>query len=218
MSHFEPRDRSQIRRIPDRGHYDAATIYDIIDEALICHVGFSIDDRPFVLPMIHARDEDRLLFHGAKASRMLKHFQGGLDICVTITLLDGLVLARSVFHHSMNYRSVVIFGTGSIIEDPGEKLRGLELLTEHLIPGRWQDARLPSEKEMNATTLVSMRIEEASAKIRSGPPGDDEEDYELQIWAGVLPIRQQILDPVAGDRISEGIPVPDYVRSFVRMR
>ncbi len=214
MSQFVPSGRSRIRRIPDRGHYDKRTIYDIVDEALICHVGFSVDDRPFVLPTIHARDEDRLLFHGARAGRMLKHIQEGHEICATITLLDGLVLARSVFHHSMNYRSVVLFGTGSIVEDPDEKLRGLEILTEHLLPGRWQDARLPSEIEMNATTLISMSIDEASAKIRSGPPADDEEDYALPIWAGVLPIYRQILGPVDDDRLTEGIPVPDYVQSY----
>lgn len=216
MTQFEPSSRSRIRRIPDRGSYDTETIYDIIDEAILCHVGFSIDNRPFVLPTIHARDEDRLLFHGAKASRMLKHIQEGHLICVTITLLDGLVLARSVFHHSMNYRSVILFGTGSVVEDPDEKLRGLEVLTQHLLPERWNDVRLPNEKEMNATTLVSMSIDEASAKIRSGPPEDEEEDYALPIWAGVLPIRQQILNPVDDDRLSEDIPVPENVRSYKR--
>lgn len=216
MSEFEQTKRNRVTRLPERAKYDEHTIFGIIDEALICHIGFVVDGKPFVIPSIHARDGNRLLLHGSSASRALKHFKEGHDLCVTITLLDGLVLARSVFHHSMNYRSVVFFGNGRIVEERDQKMHGLKVLTEHLVPGRWEDARLPSEQELNATTLISMSIDEGTAKIRTGHPGDDDADYDLPVWAGVIPMRQQTLPPIDDERLTEGIAVPDYVVNYSR--
>ena len=216
MSEFPVTPRNQVKRVPQRGAYDQETIYGIIDEALICHVGFVQDGQPYVIPTIHARWDDRLILHGAPASRLLKHVQAGLEVCVAITLLDGLVLARSVFHHSMNYRSVVLFGKGVLLEDEEEKMNALETLTEHLIQGRWQDARRPNAAEMKATIVVAVPIDSASAKIRIGPPGDDEEDYALPIWAGVLPIEQRFAPPQDDPKLAPGIPVPNYVRDYRR--
>jgi nitroimidazol reductase NimA-like FMN-containing flavoprotein (pyridoxamine 5'-phosphate oxidase superfamily) len=212
---FEKTPRNNVRRMPERGDYDTETIYAIVDEAKICHVGFAIDNQPFVIPTIHARYEDKLYLHGAKASRLLKHIAAGNPICVTITLLDGLVLARSVFHHSMNYRSVVLFGTGKIVEDDEAKMCALEVLTNHVVDGRWDDARKPTPKELNATTVVEMSLESASAKVRVGPPGDEDEDYALPVWAGVLPLRQQAMDVIQDPKLSEGIPVPEYISKLV---
>ena len=202
--------------MPERGKYDTDTIYSIIDEALVCHVGLVSDGRPVVIPTIHARDGNQLLFHGSSASRLLKHLKENHDICVSITLLDGLVLARSVFHHSMNYRSVVLFGKGVIVDDPDEKMRGLELLTDHLIPGRWEEARGPSDKEMKATLLIAMNIYDATAKIRTGPPGDDEEDYSLPVWAGVIPVEQKFGQAITDELLTDGIEVPEYVNNYSR--
>ena len=216
MPEFPMTQRNRVKRVPQRGAYDRETIYRIIDEALICHVGFVQDGQPYVIPTIHARWDHRLVLHGAPASRLLKHIQAGHPVCVAITLLDGLVLARSVFHHSMNYRSVVLFGTGELLEDKQEKMDALEALTEHLIRGRWQDARRPSPAEMKATAVVALPIDSASAKIRNGPPGDDEEDNALPIWAGVLPIEQHFAPPQDDPKLSAGISVPDYVRSYRR--
>ena len=216
MSDFEPTTQNRVRRIPARGHYDKAVIYPIIDEALICHVGFVEDGLPYVIPTIHARNGDKLIFHGAKASRMMKQITSGGMICVTFTLLDGLVLARSTFHSSMNYRSAVVFGRGRPLTDDAEKMIALEVLTEHLAHGRWQDARPPNAKELNATAVAELTIESASAKIRTGPPGDDEEDYALPIWAGVLPIQQQYLPPINDPRLADGLVAPDYIVNYSR--
>ncbi len=210
-SEFPITELNRVRRIPERGQYDRDTVYQIVDQALYCHVGFVQDNRPFVIPTIHARLGDTLVFHGAKASRLLKQIRAGNPICVAITLLDGLVLARSVFNHSMNYRSVVLFGTGRAIEADDEKLQALQALTEHIAQGRWDDARKPNQRELNATAVVVMSIESASVKIRTGLPSDDEEDYELPIWAGVLPIQQQALKPVNDPRLGDGITVPEYI-------
>jgi nitroimidazol reductase NimA-like FMN-containing flavoprotein (pyridoxamine 5'-phosphate oxidase superfamily) len=218
MPTFAATPRNKVKRLAERGQYDKATIYPIVDEAFICHVGFVQAGQPFVIPTIHARREDTLFFHGAKASRLLKHIQTGHPLCVTVTLLDGLVMARSVFHHSMNYRAAVLYGCGQIVEDKVEKMAALRLISEAVMPGRWDDARQPTRKEMNATTVVAMPIESASAKIRSGPPGDDDEDYALPVWAGVVPIRQQIDWPVADPLLSDGIELPAYMAQFVNGR
>src|SRR5690349_9293616 len=183
MTDYTKTDKNSIKRLPKRGHYDRQTIYQILDEALICHVGFMVDGQPYVIPTNFARIDDTIMLHGAKASRLLKHAEAGHPICVEATIVDGLVLARSVFHHSVNYRSVVVFGIGRLVTDAREKLGALEAVTEHLIPGRWQEARLPNQKELNATSVVSIRMDEASAKVRVGPPVDEEEDYALPIWA-----------------------------------
>jgi len=218
MTRPAPSDRSRVRRIPDRARYDEESIYSIVDEALFCHIGFVVDGRPFVIPTIHARDQDRLLFHGAKASRLLKHIQAGNEICATVTLVDGLVLARSVFHHSMNYRSAVLYGHGELVTDRDEKMRCLGVLSEHLIPGRWDNARRPNDKELAATSVIAMQIEDASAKIRSGPAKDDEDDYGLPFWAGVLPLELVAGAPQPDDRLASSIPIPGYVQDYSRLR
>ena len=214
MPEFDKTVRNRVSRIPERGKYDTDTIYAIIDEALVCHVGLVTDGRPVVIPTIHARDGNQLLFHGSSASRLLKHLKENHDICVSITLLDGLVLARSVFHHSMNYRSVVLFGKGVIVDDPAQKMRGLEILTDHLIPGRWDEARRPSEKEMKATLLIAMDIDDATAKIRTGPPGDEEEDYSLPVWAGVIPVKLETGEVISDPKNLEGLEVPGNISGF----
>ena len=213
---FEQEPRNRVRRIPERGHYDKETIYAIVDEALICHVAFAVDGQPFVVPTIHARMGDELILHGAKASRLLKHIEAGHPVSVAITLLDGLVMARSVFHSSMNYRSAVIFGAGRVLESDDEKLAALELLTEHLVRGRWQDARQPTTLELNATTVVAIAIDSASAKVRVGPPSDDAEDYALPIWAGVLPLQQQTGSPLPDPKLAPGIAAPEYLVDYRR--
>ena len=213
---FEQTPRNRVRRIPERGQYDQSTIYAIIDEALICHVAFAVDGQPFVIPTIHARMGDELILHGAKASRLMKHIQAGNPVSVAITLLDGLVMARSVFHSSMNYRSVVLFGHGRTLDANDEKMAALAALTEHLAHGRWQDARLPTLQELSATAVVALPIESASAKLRSGPPNDDPADYALPIWAGVLPLQQAALPPVADSQLASGIEAPDYLVHYRR--
>ena len=207
--------RSKINRIPSRGFYDKETINQIIDEALYCHVSFVQNDQPYIIPTIHARMGDRIVLHGAKGSRMLKHIAEGNKVSVAITLMDGLVLARSVFHHSMNYRSVVLFGKGTVIESKVKKLEALKAITEHLIPGRWEDARKPNEKELNATTVVSIDVDEASAKIRTGPPIDNEEDYNLSVWAGLIPISQKFDSPENDPKLNKDIGLPNYIREKI---
>jgi len=208
--------RNKVKRMPERGHYDAATIYPIVDAALICHVGFVLEDQPFVIPTLHARQDDTILLHGAKGSRLLRYIQSGGAVCITITHVDGIVLARSVFHHSINYRSAVLFGKGSVIEDEQAKLQALEAFTERLIPGRWQDARTPNAVEVKQTTVIAVQIESASAKLRTGPPGDEAEDYDLPVWAGVLPLRQIAGAPLADPQLSPSVELPDYIRDFDR--
>jgi nitroimidazol reductase NimA-like FMN-containing flavoprotein (pyridoxamine 5'-phosphate oxidase superfamily) len=218
MTDFARTEKSSVKRMPKRGHYGRETIHQILDEALICHVGFVEGRQPYVIPINFARVGDTIVLHGAKASRLLKHVEAGHPVCVEVTIVDGLVLARSVFHHSVNYRSVVLFGTGRLIVDEREKLAALQAVTEHLIPGRWQEARPPNRKELNATSVVSIRIDEASAKLRAGPPLDDEEDYSLPVWAGVLPLRESSLPPARDALQSDDVPLPDYLAQYSRPR
>ena len=210
--------RSRIKRLPKRGHYDRETIYRILDEALICHVGIVEHGQPFVIPINFARTGDSVVLHGAKASRLLKYIEAGNPVCLEATIVDGLVLARSVFHHSMNYRSVVLFGTGRIVEDDLEKMAALEAITEHLVPGRWKEARLPNRREMNATLVVSIKIDEASAKVRTGAPLDDAEDYDIPVWAGVLPLREATLSPIRDEVQSKEVTLPPYIANYSRNR
>lgn len=206
--------RGRVRRIPDRARYDRETVYAILDEAPICHVAFVVDGQPFVIPTLHGRLGDELVLHGAKASRMLKHAAAGFPISVAATLVDGIVLARSVFHHSMNYRSVVLFGTGRLVDDVAGKLEALKAISDHLAPGRWEDARLPNAKELAATSVIAMKIEEATAKIRAGGPNDDAEDYALPVWAGVLPLRM-VAGPLEADpKRHTDEPVPVYLAAL----
>lgn len=206
-------DRTRVRRLPQRGQYETETIHAILDEALICHVGFVVDGNPVVIPTIHWRDGDTLYFHGSAASRMLRSLRDGVDACVTVTLLDGLVLARSAFHHSMNYRSVVVFGKAREVGED-EKVRALETLVEHVVRGRSQEVRGPNAKELRQTLVLALPIDEASAKIRTGGPVDDNEDYGLPVWAGVLPLRLTPGEPIVDDRVS--VEMPEYVKHYSR--
>ena len=206
-----PTPRAQVRRLPDRGAYDRQTIDAILDEGLVCHVGLASEGQPFVIPMNYGRDGDRLLLHGSAASRLLRGLAAGSPACVTVTLLDGLVLARSAFHHSMNFRSVVLFGRATPIEDPAAKTAALRLITEHLVPGRWDAVRPPNARELAATTVVQVPIDEASAKIRTGPPRDDAEDLGWPVWAGVLPLAL-----LPGEPAPDGAGNPDGIPPHVR--
>ncbi|HEY2663136.1 MAG TPA: pyridoxamine 5'-phosphate oxidase family protein [Candidatus Binataceae bacterium] len=216
MSQTAPSQRTTVKRLPIRANYDRAAIKSIIDEALICHLGFEFAGQPYVIPTIHARQEDHLLIHGSQASRMLRRVREGVDICVTVTLLDGLVLARSAFHHSMNYRSVVVLGRGREITVREEKLDAMRTLVEHVVPGRWDDARKPNEMELKQTMILRLPISEASAKIRTGGPTDDEEDYSLPIWAGVLPLNLTARPPIADPRLAPGMAAPEYLNRYAR--
>jgi uncharacterized protein len=204
-----------VKRHPERGAYDRATIDSILDEALICHLGFVADGRPYVIPTIHARDGDTLYVHGSPGSRMLKASKKGVDICVTVTLLDGLVLARSVYNHSMNYRSVVVLGRARELTDRDEKLRAMRRVVEHVVPGRWEDARPPDDGEIKGTMILALPLDEASAKIRSGPPSDDDADLELPVWAGVIPLRIEPSDPVPDAAVDS--PPPSYAAGYARL-
>ena len=216
MSHpnLQPTERSTIRRLPSRGSYDREQIYEILDEGILAHVGLNTKEGPVVIPMAYARRDDSVLLHGSAKSRLLKELADGADVCVTVTLLDGLVLARSTFHHSMNYRSVVVLGRASKIEAPEDKDRALAHLVEHLVPGRGAEARGANEGELGATLVIEVPIREASAKIRTGPPVDETRDLEIDIWAGVIPLRLETGEPIADEHTSEGTPVPDYVRHY----
>ena len=215
MTEFTPTDKNRVRRVPNRGAYDTATIYPIVDEALICHVGLVQDGEPVVIPTLHARRGDEILLHGATTSRLMQYAAAGHPLCLTMTLVDGLVLARSVFHHSVNYRSAVLFGRGQLVPDT-EKMAYLAHFTEKLLPGRWDDVRAPNAAEFKASAVVAVTIESASAKVRTGPPKDDEEDYALPVWAGVLPIRQAFGELEADPKLTEGIGVPGYLQAYMK--
>jgi nitroimidazol reductase NimA-like FMN-containing flavoprotein (pyridoxamine 5'-phosphate oxidase superfamily) len=210
--------QNKLVRHPERGEYDRQAVYRIVDEALLCHVGFVQDNLPYVIPTLHARDGDSLLLHGSSASRMVKHLGAGNPACVTVTLVDGLVLARSVFNHSVNYRSAVLFGHGQAITDPDAKLRALLRFMERQLPGRWDDVRQPNEQELKATGVVEIPLTAASAKVRVGPPKDDPEDMELPVWAGLLPMHQGIGDPLAAPDLPPGRALPEYLEAFIAGR
>ena len=208
--------RTKLKRLPKRGHFDRETVYGILDEGFICHVGFAPEGQPFVIPTGYARVDDKLYIHGSQASRMLRSLSGGVDACVTVTIVDGLVLARSAFHHSMNYRSVVIFGRATLVDEGEDKMSALLALSEHIIRGRWAEVREPTEQEMKLTTVLSLPLVEASAKIRTGPPLDDEEDYAMDVWAGVIPLRLIAGEPIDDPRLIEGVEAPAYAREYKR--
>ena len=211
-----PTPRTRLVREPDRAVYDRAAAYKILDEGFICHVGFVVDGQPFVIPTGYGRNGDNLYIHGSAASRMLRRVNEGIAVCVTVTLLDGLVLARSSFNHSMNYRSVVILGTAVAVTDANEKLEALRLLSEHILPGRWAEARLPNERELKATTVMRLPIEEFSAKVRQGPPVDDEEDYKFPTWAGVIPLEMVAGKPIDDPKLDPPRQAPAYVTQYSR--
>jgi len=206
--------RTTLRRLPKRGSFERQTVYEILDEGFVCHVGFVNEGQPFVIPTAYGRAGDELYLHGARASRMLKALAEGSDVCVTVTLVDGLVLARSAFHHSINYRSVVVFGRARVVETDEEKTRALQSFTEHVMPGRWEEVRWPTPEELAATLVLALPLSEASAKIRTGPPIDDEEDYALPVWAGVLPLRTSEGEPEPDPRLPAETPLPEYIAGF----
>ncbi|MGC8644503.1 MAG: pyridoxamine 5'-phosphate oxidase family protein [Isosphaeraceae bacterium] len=214
MNEFPRTERTTLRRLPRRGVYDRETIHAILDEALVCHLGFVVDDQPYVIPTIHVRLGETLYVHGSPASRMLKTLEQGGQVCATVTLVDGLVLARSAFHHSMNYRSAVILGTAQVVAEAEEKLQVLHALADHLIKGRWEEVRGPSPEELRGTLVLSLPISEASAKVRTGPPADEEEDYALPVWAGVLPLKLTPGEPIADPRLAPGNPLPSHVTNY----
>jgi nitroimidazol reductase NimA-like FMN-containing flavoprotein (pyridoxamine 5'-phosphate oxidase superfamily) len=218
MSHFDPTPRTTLKRLPKRGVFDREAVYQILDEAFICHVGFVVEGQPFVLPTGYARIADTLYIHGSAASRMLRSLVEGIDICVTVTLLDGLVLARSAFHHSINYRSVVIFGRARMVESNEEKMTALEAFTEHVVPGRWAEVRWPNEQELKATLVLALPLAEVSAKVRTGPPLDDEEDMNLPVWAGVVPLHLAASVPVTAPDLRVAAAPPLYALEYQRGR
>jgi nitroimidazol reductase NimA-like FMN-containing flavoprotein (pyridoxamine 5'-phosphate oxidase superfamily) len=211
-----PTTRTRVVREPERGVYDREAAYRILDEGFICHVGFAVDGQPFVIPTSYGRKDANLYIHGSAASRMLRQMKDGVAVCVTVTLLDGLVLARSVFNHSMNYRSVMILGKATLVDDSEEKLIALRALSEHILPGRWDDARQPNERELKATSVLRVPIEEFSAKVRTGPPIDDAEDYAFPTWAGVVPLEMKAGEPISDPKMNPKQEVPRYARHYVR--
>jgi len=213
-----PTARTRVVREADRAVYDRAAVYRILDDGFLCHAGFVVDGQPFVIPTSYGRKSDSLYIHGSAASRMLRRIKEGVPVCITVTLLEGLVLARSIFNHSMNYRSVVILGKATLVDDPEEKLAALRILSEHILPGRWDDSRQPNERELKATSVLRVPIEEFSAKVRQGPAIDDEEDYTFPTWAGVVPLEMVAGKPIDDARLLPGKEVPEYARHYTRRR
>jgi nitroimidazol reductase NimA-like FMN-containing flavoprotein (pyridoxamine 5'-phosphate oxidase superfamily) len=216
MSDYKPTERTQVKRLPKRGKYDQETVFSILDTAFVCHVGFTVDGQPYVIPTNFGRSGDMLYLHGSAASRMLRQLSEGIPVCVTVTHVDGLVLARSAFHHSVNYRSVVILGQARLVEDPAEKMEALRIFTEHVMKGRWNEVRQPTEQELKATTVLALPLDEVSAKVRTGGPIDDEGDYNLPVWAGVLPLTTSMKSPEPDPQRKNDPPVPEYLRNYTR--
>ena len=216
MSTFTPTARTQVKRLPKRAAYDRDTVFKILDEAFVCHVGFVADGQPFVIPTNFGRSGETIYLHGSAASRMLRTLSEGVPVCVTVTLTDGLVLARSAFHHSVNYRSVLVLGTARQVDDPSEKMEALRLFTEHIMKDRWEEIRWPTEQELKATTVLAVPLQEVSAKVRTGGPIDDEEDYSLPVWAGVLPLPVVPGVPIADAHLKAGTAVPQYMKAYRR--
>ncbi len=215
MSTYPIDEKNKVKRIPKRGHYDEATVHEILDAGFLCHLGFTHHDQPFVIPTSYGREGNKIYLHGATTSRMMVNLEQGLPVCLTVTHLDGLVLARSAFHHSMNYRSAVCFGTAYKIEGE-EKLHALKVISDHILKDRWEESRQPLPKELKATTVLCLTIDQASAKIRTGPPGDDKPDYELPIWAGVVPCTQVWGKPEADPLLTDGIEMADSVKALTQ--
>src|SRR5579863_1100609 len=215
MSAITTTNRTRVLRHPERGVYDIERIHAILDEGYLCHVGFTIEGQPYVIPTAYARSGDQMYIHGSAASRMLRSLAQGVAVCVTVTLVDGFVLARSAFRHSMNYRSVVILGTARLVTDPAEKMAALRCFTNHVVPDRWEEVRRPNEKEMLSTTVLALPLEEASAKVRSGPPLDTEDDWSVPVWAGVVPLRTQLGEPIPDGHVPAGVAAVDK-RRFTR--
>jgi hypothetical protein len=215
MANYEPNERTKVIRLPKRAVYDRAQVHAILDEGFLCHIGFTVEQQPYAIPTSYVRAGEKIYIHGSAASRMLRRLDQGVEVCVTVTLVDGFVLARSVFHHSMNYRSVVILGTAHLVVDRDEKIDALRRFTNHIVPGRWDEARQPYDQELKATSVLVLPLEQVSAKVRTGPPLDEEEDYALPVWAGVVPVRPRVGEPVPDERIVATAP-PFDVRRLTR--
>lgn len=213
-----PTARTRVVREADRAVYDRETVYSILDEGFLCHAGFVVDGQPFVIPTSYGRKDTNLYIHGSAASRMLRQLKDAVPVCITVTLLEGLVLARSIFNHSMNYRSVVVLGKATLVDDPEEKLEALRILSEHILPGRWAESRQPNERELKATSVLRVPIEEFSAKVRQGPAIDDEEDYAFPTWAGVVPLAMVAGAPIDDARLLPGKEAPEYAKYYARKR
>ena len=209
---YQPTERTQVHRLPKRAVYDKAQVHAILDEGFLCHIGFVAEGQPFVIPTGYGRVGERIFLHGSSASRMLRALDKGVDLCFTVTLVDGFVLARSAFHHSMNYRSVMVLGKARLVTDRAEKLEGLRAVTNHIVPGRWEEVRQPTDQELKATSVLVLDLDEVSAKVRTGPPIDDEEDYALPIWAGVVPLRSAPAEPIPDPRVLPGLAAFDTAR------
>jgi hypothetical protein len=205
MSTYTPTPRTKVRRLAKRAVYEKERVHSILDEGILCHVGFTLDGQPYVIPTLYARSGETVYMHGSGASRMLKTLAQGVDVCLAVTLIDGYVLARSAFHHSMNYRSVTVLGRAHLVDDPAKKLEALRLITDRIVPGRWDEVRGPNELELKQTAVLALPLEEVSAKVRAGPPADDEEDYALPVWAGVIPIHLQLGGPIPDGRVLPGV-------------
>ena len=218
MEELKKTNRTKVKRSPKRAVYDIETIYKILDEAFVCHVAFKIDGQVFIIPTAYGRKDNEIFIHGSNKSRMLNSIRAGEDICISVTLIDGIVAARSVFHHSVNYRSVIIFSKGEEILEKDEKLNALKIITEHIIPNRWEEARKPNEKEMQITSVFKFKIDEASAKIRVGPPVDEKEDYNLNVWAGVIPLKTVTENPIRDTLLEENIPLPNSIKNYYKGR
>ena len=213
---MQPTKRTKLRRVPLRGKYDIQSIYSVLDAHFLCHIGFVYEDHPVVIPTLYGRNEDTLYIHGATTSRLITSLKKGIDVSVAVTLIDGIVLARSAFHHSMNYRSVVLFGAAEPVEGGQEKLGALKCISDQVMPGRWEEVRPPNNKELKATTILSFSIHEASAKVRTGPPVDEKEDYALDVWAGVLPLMMNPMEPVADPLLRENVPFNESILEFLK--
>jgi nitroimidazol reductase NimA-like FMN-containing flavoprotein (pyridoxamine 5'-phosphate oxidase superfamily) len=216
MTEFQTTSRNKVRQVGDRGRYDRETVYRIVDEAPVCHVGFAEEGQPYVIPTLHAREGDALLLHGAPGSRLIRHVQAGHPVCVSFALFDGWVLGKAACSHSMNYRSVVIFGQGRLVESPKAKMNAFERFTERMMPGRWAEVRPPNKKELRQTAIVAIEIEEASAKVRGGSARDSRADQELDVWAGVVPVRMAAGTPAAAEYVQEDVPPSGSVRAYVQ--
>jgi uncharacterized protein len=213
---FTPTGRSKVRRLPKQGSYERDLIYQILDEGLVCYVGFAVEGQPFVIPTAYARIADQIYIHGSPISRMMRSLSSGIDVCITVTLLDGLVLARSAFHHSMNYRSVMMFGTATVVSELEQKMTALQAFSEHIALGRWAEVRQPNSNELEATVVLALPLTEVSAKVRAGHPTDEHEDYNLPIWAGEIPLRLVADLPINDACLLPGIELPDYVSNYLR--
>lgn len=209
-------DKTKVKRVPKRGHYDPETIYKILDNDFICQVGFVYNDYPVVIPTIYGRKDNHIYFHGASVSRMLVNMEKGIKISINVTQTNGIVLARSAFHHSLNYHSVTVFGQAVLVTDEEERMEALKVVSDHIIPGRWEEARFPNAKELKATKVLKLSLTEASAKIRTGPPGDEKADYDLDIWAGVIPIVKKYGEPISDPLLKEGLPISKSAKNLVK--